>query len=345
MISMILKYNTKNFLKSFFSVLVFFLIFSFILELLFIKKNLIVKTTSVQQYEYLFLKVATLINKIFPFIIFISGILWVLKMKRLRTWSIFQSSGVSITQILKGPTLAVILISLFELLYWGPWCHGMMEKAWSIQKKETYWIKPKAGWQFIHTPCGRNDIFYLPDTHMELFSFSKNFILRSYVYANKFSVYPHHLRLQRVWVMETDKPPKFLSFHTLKRPSQLFDHTQRKHPFLMSFLELNFQSPNTFLSRTIVLRRQCFLSNTAWFCLLLPFSSAVLSGYYRSVYYYISSIFFGSVICFVLFLAKEWSCMVSYAMTGHLLSYIIVWSVPLVTALLTLVLWIEKAEL
>ena len=312
---------------------------------MFIKKILVVKTTSIEQYQYLLLKVATLINKIFPFILFVSSVFWVLKLKRLRTWSVFQSAGVSVIQILKGPIVVVIILSLFELFYWGPWCNNMMEKAWRIQKKENYWVRPKARWKFIHTPDEGNYIFYVPDTHMEVFHFNKDFMVQKYLYGKTFSIHPRHVHLKTVWVMDSTQSPECLSLYTLKRPLDLFDNTYGKHPFLMSFLELNFQSDNTFLSQTIVLRRHCFLSNTVWFCLLLPFASGVLSGYSRSIYHYISSVFFGCIICFVLFLAKEWSSMMSYAMTGHVLSYMVIWAIPLITGLLTLVLWIEKAEL
>lgn len=297
-----------------------------------------------EQYEYLFLKVLILINKLFPFIIFISAILWILRLKKLRTWSIFQCAGGSVIQILKGPTFAVIFISLFELLYWGPWCHNMMEKAWNIQKKENYWVQPQSRWKFIHLPNNVSCILHIPDAHMELFFFNKDFTLQKYLYAKKFFVHPGKLRLQQVWSMPIGKHPKLLPSLILDFPFLSYQ-SQGKHPFLMSFLELNTLSHNVFLSQTILLRRHYFLSNTVWFCLLLPFASAVLGGYQRSIYKYISRIFFGTVMCFLLFLFKEWSCMISYAMTGHILSYCITWFVPLVTALLTLSLWISKAEL
>ncbi|ETZ06916.1 putative permease [Holospora obtusa F1] len=345
MLSIILKYNTKNFLKSFVFVLLFFLFFSFVIELIFIKKNLIVKTTFEDQYEYLFLKVCILVNKLFPFIVFCSGGVWIFRLKKLRTWSIFQCSGASILQVLKGPVLAVILMSMFELFYWGPWCQNMMEKVWIIQKKENYWMQPKARWKFFQTPEKVSYIFYMPGEHIELFSFNKDFILKNYLCAEKFSISSNSLHLQHIWSMPIDQYPKFLKTLIVKFPLFLPGHTPKKHPFLMSFLELSALSRNTFLSQTILLRRQYFLSNTVWFCLLLPFSSAILSGYHRSVYRYIPKIFFGSMICFVLFLAKEWSCIISYSMTGHALSYLITWLVPLLTAFLTLVLWITHSEL
>lgn len=344
MFSIIFKYNTKSFLKSFFSVLVFFLFFCFVLEFLMLKKILVVKTTSFQQFQYIFFKVTALINKFFPFIIFIAGIIWVFRLKKQRTWCVFQSSGVSVLQVLKGPICAVIVISIFELLYWGPWCHKMMEKAWSIQQRDNYWIRPKTHWHLVKGEKDAYTIFYFPDKHMEVFFFKNNFVLQRYIHAKEFSVYPRYIKLKNAWDMEV-QAPKYIKEYKLFRPAGLFDAVQSKHPLLMSFLELNFNTNNIFLKQTIQLRRHYFLSNNLWFCLLLPFSVSVLAGYYRSMYRYIVNIFFGSMICFLLFLAKEWSGIFAYTMTKQILSQLVVWSIPLITGMLSIVFWVEKGEL
>jgi lipopolysaccharide export LptBFGC system permease protein LptF len=308
------------------------------------KKILVVKTTAFQQWEYTFLKVIVLVDKFFPFIIFISGISWVLRLKRQRAWSVFQSSGISVFQVLKGPSSVVGLMSVLELVYWGPKSHQLMEKTWAIQQKENYWIRPKTSWRLLKDAEQRPMIFHFPDKHIEVFSFNKNFVLERYVYANNFLVYTKHLILQDVWHMVRGSAPQRLPRLKVPRPLHLFNTVAHKHPLLMSFLELRSRQSNVFLSQTIQLRRNYFLSNSVWCFLLLPFSAAILAGYQRSVYRYLVNIFLGSAICFMLFIAKEWSGLFAYQFSGQILGYLMIWSVPILTLALSVVLWVENTE-
>lgn len=342
--SLIFRYTAKTFFKCFLIVLLFFIFFSFTIETLLMKKILVVKTTVFQQWQYTILKVIVLVDKFFPFIIFISGISWVLRLKRQRAWSVFQSSGISVFQVLKGPASVVGLMSVLELVYWGPKSHQLMEKTWAIQQKENYWIRPKTSWRLVKDAEQRPMIFHFPDKHIEVFSFNQNFILERYVYANSFLVYTKHLVLHDVWNMTRGKMPQRVRTLKVLRPHRLFSTVTHKHPLLMSFLELKSRQPNVFLSQTIQLRRHYFFSNSVWFFLLLPFSTAILAGYQRSVYRYLVNIFLGSAICFMLFLAKEWSGLFAYQVSDHILGHLMIWSVPILTLILSVVLWVENAE-
>ena len=342
--SLIFRYTAKTFFKSLCIVVLFFIFFSFTVETLLMKKILVVKTTFFQQWQYTLLKVAVLVHKFFPLVLFIAGLSWVFRLKRQHVWSVFQSSGISVFQILKGPTSLVGLMSILELVCWGPKTHQLMEKTWEIQQKENYWVRPKTSWRFVKDNHQRPMIFHFPDQHMEVFCFNKDFVLERYLYANAFLVYSKHLVLQDVWDMEGGNQLTRVSALKILRPQNLFSTITHKHPLLMSFLELNSRQSNAFLSQTIQLRRHYFFSNSVWFLLIVPFSASILAGYQRSVYKYILNIFLGSAICFILFLAKEWSGLFAYQISGRILGYLIMWSVPLLTLALTLVLWVENAE-
>ena len=220
----ILKYLTKEFLKVVFNITFIFTCLGFILNLfeeINFFKDYDVGIELTMAMSILF--VPNLIYNIFPFIIFLSGIWFFLKIKKTDEIIALKTSGISNLSIINVPSFLAVALGIFLVTSVSPITSVMIKKYESLKnsyekEKESLasvtvngiWIKEKTPEKNYIIKSSKYDNFYLVNVSIYEFDNDYNFIRR--IEAKKANISTSTWKLDDVII--TDRDGKVLSENT-----------------------------------------------------------------------------------------------------------------------------------
>jgi hypothetical protein len=245
-------YLCKIFTYRFLAVLSLFLISSFFIEILDVKKHL-PHSNIWHQSGLAFLKIPLLTTKILPFLVFTSVILFFFRLFRYQELTACFSAGASLKRLIIGPLFVTALIAVIDLLlitdltplFLKQYPKELQPKSLQLQSGEHEWFLAqdrnhkvllkmtgsswKAPVEKKEKPNDKIEIYYF-NLH---FSFLKKHIAQDYVLQNK------NIQMKKVWTLQKGLSPEFQESLTIANPLKTLAYRKMDtlHPSIMSFLQ------------------------------------------------------------------------------------------------------------
>lgn len=283
-----------------------------------------------------FQRLPLILHKVFPFLVFLSVLLFLWRLIRFHELDALFSVGLSVYGVLRVPFFLVFLCAMGDLFLLSPLSQKL---ANPLKEKQGKVSLDPGGWQVIPMHFG----YYLvrmamPRSHLLVFTpesqFQRHWIPQSIQYQKPY------LLFEKAWELIPNQSPRFM----LKGQEYItkLPRVKNIHPGLMSFIEAHKALEGLAPQKALFLsRRDYLLSHALWIMTLICLAASVMIG---SAYRRLLQVLLGIILCFVLYLIKEWLYAISFPLS-YLWHPISLWGIPLLTFLIAFVVLFEKKEL
>ena len=335
------RYVGKLFLSRFFFIFLVLFFSLLFIETLSSKKRL-PDATLYDQMMMASLKIPLLLHKTLPFLLFGAGFLLFFRLIRYQELSAMHSSSVSLWRILSIPMVLTALIGSMDLFFLTPLSTSCFMKMHLSEKT----IEPsEESWMFCQSPR-QIAILNTKEKGGGLFLFTPEFFFIKQYTASSLDIQDKTILMKQVWALQPDVAPLFLKDILLPNPMQFMQckSSHSPHPSLMSFIQTHhaiFSTPSP--QKISYFRWHYLLANLLWMITLVALSGSLVIGKTTRMRR-LSRVVFGSLLCLFLYLCQEWLYALGLSFS-YLLSPFLLWVIPLVTGLLSILILFEKNEL
>ena len=292
-------------------------------------------------------KTALIVHKTMAFIIFLTTLLFFLRLMRFSEIKAMASCGLSLWQILATPLVLTSGVVMLDLWWLSPFAQKTIDP---FKKKEGKVALAKPLWHVITHKKSANvpdtiaySIVHQSSTFMHILNFTPYSRLVHHKQGRLLKNKPP-LTLHDAWILTPHHKPLYHPKHSSMMDTGCAIKTSQKHPFLMSFMDVIRALSQTDHHHNIYrFQRDYLLGNSMWMLGVFFLGAALMVGY-MSLKKRIVIICLGLMGCFVLYLLKEWVylALMPFCYGGQPLA---LWLVPSMTFVISLIILVEKKEL